>query len=68
MDFLKQFLLSGPSIHDLLISFALVSFTGLLISQFYCFTRRDFNYEYICMALIVLKACQLILPLKIING
>ena len=56
MEFLEQFLLSGPDLKDALISLSLASFMGLLISQLYRYTHRGLNYEHTFMAALVLMA------------
>jgi hypothetical protein len=56
MEFLNQFLLSGPDLKDALISLALASFMGLLVSQLYRYTHRGLNYEHTFMAALVLLA------------
>ena len=56
MEILKQFLLSGPDLQDALLSLALASVMGLLISQLYRYTHRGLNYEHTFMAALVLMA------------
>jgi hypothetical protein len=56
MEFLNQFLLSGPDLQDTLISLMLAAITGLLISQLYKHTHRGLNYEHTFMAALVLLA------------
>ena len=56
MEFLNQFLLSGPDLQDTLISVVLAAIMGLLISQLYKSTHRGLNYEHTFMAALVLLA------------
>ena len=56
MEILNQFLLSGPDLKDALLSLALASVMGLLISQLYRYTHRGLNYEHTFMAALVLMA------------
>lgn len=56
MEFLNQFLLSGPDLQDTLITLVLASFMGLLVSQLYRYTHRGLNYEHTFMAALVLLA------------
>jgi hypothetical protein len=56
MEFLNQFLLSGPDLQDTLISVVLAAIMGLLISQLYKHTHRGLNYEHTFMAALVLLA------------
>ena len=56
MEFLNQFLLSGPDLQDTLISVVLAAIMGLLISQLYRHTHRGLNYEHTFMAALVLLA------------
>ena len=56
MEFLNQFLLSGPDFQDTLISLVLAALMGLLTSQLYKHTHRGLNYEHTFMAALVLMA------------
>ncbi len=56
MEFLNQFLLSGPDLQDTLISVILAAIMGLLISQLYRHTHRGLSYEHTFMAALVLLA------------
>jgi len=56
MEFLNQFLLSGPDLQDTLISLVLAASMGLLASQLYKHTHRGLNYEHTFMAALVLMA------------
>jgi hypothetical protein len=68
MEFLKQFLLSGPDLSDALISLGLASFMGLLISQLYRYTHRGLNYEHTFMAALVLMAPIVAVVMLYIRG
>jgi len=56
MEFLNQFLLSGPDLQDTLISVVLAAIMGSLASQLYKHTHRGLNYEHTFMAALVLLA------------
>jgi len=56
MEFLSQFILSGPDLQDALISLVLAAIIGLLISQLYRYTHRGLNYEHTFMAALVMLA------------
>ncbi len=56
MEFLNQFILSGPDLQDTLISVVLAAIMGLLISQLYRQTHRGLNYEHTFMSALVLRA------------
>jgi len=56
MEFLNQFLLSGPDLQDTLISLVLAAIMGLLISQLYRHTHRGLNYEHTFIAALVMLA------------
>lgn len=56
MDAISQLFLAGPDLQDALISLALASVVGLLISQLYRYTHRGLNYEHTFMATLVLMA------------
>ncbi len=56
MEFIKQLFLTGPDLKDALISLALATTVGLLISQLYRYTHRGLNYEHTFMASLVLMA------------
>jgi len=68
MEFLQQFLLSGPDLSDALISLGLASFMGLLISQLYRYTHRGLNYEHTFMAALVLMAPIVAVVMLYIRG
>ena len=68
MEFLKQFILSGPDLSDALISLGLASFMGLLISQLYRYTHRGLNYEHTFMAALVLMAPIVAVVMLYIRG
>lgn len=68
MEFLRQFLLSGPDLSDALVSLGLASFMGLLISQLYRYTHRGLNYEHTFMAALVLMAPIVAVVMLYIRG
>jgi len=68
MEFLNQFLLSGPDLQDTLISVILAAIVGLLISQLYRQTHRGLNYEHTFMAALVLLAPIVSVVMLFIRG
>ena len=68
MEFLNQFLLSGPDLQDTLISVILAAIVGLLISQLYRQTHRGLTYEHTFMAALVLLAPIVSVVMLFIRG